>query len=241
MKALAPTVLLLVFSAASHSGFALPKTESSPSDTPATEAEMREAVRDVEQLTQTLQLGLKKYRQHLEAALYRQGYGVYHPLFRTSLNGFEQDQIDLDDLDEYKMGRFAFELTSAGITLNPDPFHDWSEIQKSLASFESRLNEARTVIARSHIIGPRAERNISRNEWLKLEKRWRSASLQAADLYEHAIAVRAVQFEGGEMVPARPTIRYIVGGGRYGVICGFGVCTSSPDTNNESRTDSLAH
>ena len=197
-------------------------------DKPATEAELRAAVDDINQLAHALQSGLKRYREHLLAALSQQGYGPYHPLFRTSLNGFEQDQIDLEDLDQFKMGAFAYMLQDMGTRLDPDPFSDWMEVQKNLAVFEIRMSNARRVVARTNIYVAHSDQNIQPDLLRKLRKHWLATAEQARNAYEHAMAVRAVKFEDGEIVPAPANVRRIFGGGRYAVICAFNVCTSQP-------------
>ena len=218
-------VLLPVYS------FSQPSRRWAEIDKPATEAELRTAIEDVEQLSHDLQSGLKRYRYHLLAALAQEGYGRYHPLFRTSLNGFQQDQIDLDDLDEFKMGEFAYTLQSAGILLDPDPFADWIEIQKRLEIFDTRLNNAWRVVARSNIFVVHNADNIPRDTLRKLRKHWAAILDQVTNAHEHAMAVRAVSFEHGDMLPTPPNVRRLFEGGRYVVICGFDVCTSQPDVH----------
>lgn len=202
---------------------------------PAGEADLRDAVQRAEELARDLEAGLKTYREHLKTVLYRLGYGPYHPLFRTRLNGFEQDQIDLEDLDAFKMGLFAFTLKSAGVRLDPDPFADWAELQKRLESFEPTMHAARRVVTQAGIFAVDSEANTSQEVFQKLRKRWRRAVRQATETYGHAIAVRPVLFEDGEMVPAPASVRYIPGGGRYAVVCAFGVCTSGPTNSDVNR------
>ena len=189
-----------------------------PATEAVSEADLDGAIQRVERLARDLEAGPKTYREHLHAALYKLGYGRHDPLFRTSLNGFEQDQIDLDDADEFKMGLFAFSLKSAGQALNPDPFDDWLDVQKLLESFEPTLEQARTVVARAGLVAVHSDRNIRLEAFHKLRKRWSAAMLQAMQAYEHALAIRAVLFHDGEMVPAPQTFRLILDGGRYAVV-----------------------
>ena len=202
-------------------------------DRPATEAELRSALADVDQLTRSLQDDLTRYRKHLQVALWRQGYGPYHPLFRTSLNGFEQDQIDLEDLDEFKMGELAYVLQDMGTALSPDPFCDWRKVQKSLAEFEERMNNARRVVARSNIFLADSDQNIPPGILRQLRKHWLVIEERATAVFEHAMAVRAVEFDDGEIVPMPANVRRIYGGGRYAVICAFSVCTTQPSAGGE--------
>lgn len=222
--------LLILFSVSSYSQ---PSRRWAEIDKPATEAELRTAIEDIGRLAHDLQTGLKRYRDHLLAALAQEGYGPYHPLFRTSLNGFEQDQIDLDDFDEFKMGEFAHSLQEMGTVLAPDPFADWREVQRNLVQFEARLNNAWRVVARSNIFEAQSDRNISRQSLRKLQKRWAATETQAINAHDHAMAVRAVEFQNGEAVSVPANVRRIFGGARYAVICAFSVCTSQPDRDDE--------
>jgi len=230
MKSLLLT--LMVFSLAGGPAYGLVQVERQPgyAEQLVTEAEFRDAVEHAEELARGLQIGLKSYHEHLLAAMQRQGYGPYHPLFRTSLNGFAQDQIDLEALDEFKMGQFAFALQRAGKLLAPDPFLDWVEVQKRLDGFEATMNDARRVVARTNIFDATSDQNISPEIFKKMRKRWRVAVRQAADAQAQAKAVRAVAFEHGEMIPAEPNIRLIPGGGRYAVVCALNVCGTSQPT-----------
>jgi hypothetical protein len=189
-----------------------------PATRAVSEADLDGAIQRVEQLARDLETGPKTYSVHLHRALYKLGYGRNDPLFRTSLNGFEQDQIDLDDADEFKMGAFAFSLKRAGQALNPDPFDDWLDVQKLIEAFEPTLEQSRTVMARAGIIVLHSDRNIRLDAFQKLRKRWSAAVFQAMQAYEHAMAIRAVLFSDGEMVPAPQNFRLILDGGRYAVI-----------------------
>lgn len=200
---------------------------------PVSEADFLDAIERVEELARDLEAGPKTYREHLQTALYKLGYGRYHPLFRTSLNGFEQDQIDLEDADEFKMGSFAFSLKSAGQPLHPDPFDDWVDVQRLIESFEPTMDDARKVVARAGIIAVNTTGNIRLEVFQKLRKRWSAAVAQAMQAYEHALAIRAVLFSDGEMVPAPETFRLIYDGGRYAVVCVFEACSSQPASNGD--------
>ena len=218
--------LSIIFSLPSAHALSQPERRWSDIEKPATEAELQVAVNDIEQLSRLLRAGLEKYRERLVAALWHQGYGPYHPLFRTSVNGFAQDQIDLEDLNEFKMGALAYRLQDAGTLLDPDPFAYWKEVQNNLAEFEKRIDNARRVVARSNIFDAHTGQNIPPKALRQLRKRWLVTVEQATNAYEHAMAVRAIDFQDGEIVPAAARIRRIFGGGRYGVICAFSVCTS---------------
>jgi hypothetical protein len=192
------------------------------------EADFREAIHQVEELAKGLETGPKTYREHLHTALYKLGYGLHHPLFRTSLNGFEQDQIDLEDADEYKMGSFAFSVRSAGQVLSPDPFDDWVGVQQRIDSFEPTMDSARRAVARTGTIAFNSAGNIPLEVFHKLNNRWRAAVVQATEAYEHALAIRAVLYSDGEMVPAPQSFKFLYDSGRYAVVCVFGACTSKP-------------
>jgi hypothetical protein len=185
---------------------------------PVSEADLRDAIQRVEELARDLEAGPKTYREHLQTALHKLGYSRYHPLFRTNLNGFEQSQIDLEDADEFRMGAFAFSLKSGGQPLNPDPFDDWVEVQKGIERFEPAMDEARKAVARAGTIAVNSTGNIRLEVFQKLRKRWSAAVVKAMQAYEHALAVRAVVFSDGKMVPAPETFRFIYDGGRYAVV-----------------------
>jgi hypothetical protein len=197
-----------------------------------TEAEFRSAVQNAEQLAHGLQAGLKKYGSDLQTGLQRQGYGPHHPLFRTKVNGFEQDQIDLDALDQFKRGRFALRLQRSGVTLEPDPFADWAEVQVWLDSFTAIMDQARSIVVRASVVAANTGEGIPIETYRALKKRWRAASDHVSDAYQQAMAVRAVEVRGGALMPVEATVRMIRGGGRYAVICLFQFCTSQPASPN---------
>jgi hypothetical protein len=201
---------------------------------PASEADFREEVQRVEQLAQGIAGGLKTYHEHLQTAMQKKGFGPYHPLFRTHINGFLIDQIDLEDSDEYKRGSFALSLKTAGQPLDPDPFGDWLAVQKSLDGFEATMDNARMVMARADLFVANGKANIPRDIFQQLRKRWRAAAGQAMDAYDHATAIRAVFYIDGKTVHAPQSYRFIRGGVRYGVMCAFGVCSpQSAEANDE--------
>jgi hypothetical protein len=113
-----------------------------------------------------------------------------------------------------------------GTLLDPNPFADWKEVLKNLAEFDAKIDNARRVITRSNIFDAHSGQNIPPKVLRQLRKHWLVTVEQATNAYEHAMAVRAVDFEDGEIVPAAPKVRRIFGGGRYGVICAYNVCTS---------------
>ncbi len=191
---------------------------------PVSEAELRNAIQRVEQLAESLQT--RTYREELRDALRKLGYGEHDPLFRTSLNGFEEREIDLDDADEFKRGAFAFGLRSAGHVLSPDPFDGWIEVQKQIDAFEPTMAGARRIVARGSVLAADTAGSIPLDVFRKLSKRWRAAVSRATEAYEHALAIRAVEYNDGELIPAQQSFRYIFDGGRYAVICAMDACSS---------------
>jgi hypothetical protein len=189
-----------------------------------TEAAFREAVEHTEQLGNDLRSTLKIYERDLRAALFHLGYGPHHPIFRTSLNGFYQSDIDLDDLGEFKMGRFAFELRSRGTQLTPDPFVAWAEVQKQLDRFQATMESARRVVTRAHVLDAASDGNIPAEAFRKLTSRWRAVVNRASDAHEHAAAVHPVEFQGGVMVPAEQSIRMYSGGTAFAALCRKSTC-----------------
>lgn len=191
---------------------------------PVSAAAMREAVERVEQITKDLQAGLKTYHQQLLGSMFKLGYGQYHPVFSTRVNGFETRPFDLEDFNEFKMGRLAFDLKSQGTELMPDPFIAWANVQQHLSAFNDILDKARRVVVRTSIVDANSSQNIPDEDFRKLMNRWRAAVKRATDQYEHAIAVRPVQYEKGVMVPSPPSIRWSSGGTNAATICGAGIC-----------------
>lgn len=228
MKPVVLTLTFVLITARLEGSEERPSTDTAQS---ATEAEFRTAVENVEQLARGLQAGVKLYSNDLHTAMQRKGYGPHHPLFRTKVDGFEQDQIDLDSLDQFKMGRFAFGLQSSGVLLEPDPFTAWAEVQMWLDSFTAVMDPARKVVARTSLVAANTSQSVPLETFRALSKRWRAAVQQVVDAYEHAMAVRAVEIREGAMIPVEATVR-MLGGGRYAVICAFRICTSQPTNSN---------
>lgn len=205
---------------------------------PVSEADFLSAIQRVENLARDLETGPKIYREHLQQALYKLGYGPHHPLFRTSLNGFEQDEIDLEDADAFKMGSFAFSLKSTGQPLTPDPFDDWPAVQNRLDNFQPTLDASRRVASQTDVFAAGSTQNIRLDVFNKLRKRWRAAVIRAIEAYEHALAVRAVQYKDGAMVPAPQTLRFIYEGGRYAAICPSSGCINQRPTGSVDNANS---
>lgn len=198
---------------------------------PVSETDFRNAIQRVEELAELLQA--TRYREELREALRKLGYGEHDPLFRTSLNGFEQRQIDLDDADEFKRGSFAFSLRNAGQILTPDPFDGWIKVQKQIDAFEPTMSGARRIVARGSVLAANTGGNIPIDVFRKLSKRWRDAVSKATEAYEHALAIRAVEYSDGELTPAPQNFRFILDGGRYAVICAMATCSSPSDHGPE--------
>jgi hypothetical protein len=191
---------------------------------PVSEEALRESVAHVEQMSKDLQAGLKTYHQQLLVSMFKLGYGQYHPVFSTRVNGFETRPFNLEDFAEFKMGRLAFDLRSQGTQLVPDPFLVWADVQRLIDDFNDTIDNARRVVVRTSIVDSNSSQNIPDEDFRKLMSRWRAAVKRANDQYEHALAVRAVLYEKGELVPAPPTIKWSSGGTNAATICGFGIC-----------------
>jgi hypothetical protein len=195
------------------------------------EAELRDAVQTAEKFSRDLRTELKRYHEHLLTALYRLGLGEHHPLFRTNIDGFSTDEIDLEALDEYKMGRVAYQLKSDGAKLEPDPFADWAEVQNLMDDFRVTMDHARHVVASADVMDVRhgvgSAGNLAPGTYKKLLNRWRAANITASEAYDQAKAIRAVRFEDGIMVAAEPNVLAIPGAGPYVRACAFKVCSSA--------------
>ncbi len=191
-----------------------------------TETELRDAVQTTEALAQNLRVSLQTYRKHLISALFRLGYPPTHPIFCTKLDGLSETQIDLDALDEYKMGQFAFDLVSQGTRLTPDPFVDWARVQTFLDAYAKTTSAARKVVTHAGIVDVDSPSNIPSDTFRKLQNRWRSAIRRAGDSYDYAKAVAAVRYENGEMLSAPLTLRHTSDTGAFTLACGFGMCSN---------------
>jgi hypothetical protein len=213
---LKPLLLFLI-------AFLLPATAG---QTAATEAEFRDAVQVTEDFARQFRSSLKTYHDHLLSALYRLGYSPFHPLFRTMLDGFSVNQIDLEALDEFKMGRLAFQLRSQGTPLAPDPFVDWAQVQNYLEKYPKTIDPARRIAARADILDAASPSNIPPDVFRKLMSRWRSAIRGASESYDRARAVAAVRFQNGVMVPSEANVRALPDAGAYASACGSGMCSN---------------
>ena len=75
---------------------------------PTTEAEFRDAINGVEQLTRDLRQNLALYQEHLQRAMEIYGRGFYDPDYRQRLPGFDQDIRTGDSAQTEKIKRGVF-------------------------------------------------------------------------------------------------------------------------------------
>jgi hypothetical protein len=82
---------------------------------------------------------LGAYQEHLQRAMDIYGQGFYDPAYHQKLAGFDQDIRTGDPSQSEKIKRavFASMLMTAGVHLDPDPLHDWAEVEKSLDQLRS--------------------------------------------------------------------------------------------------------
>jgi len=158
---------------------------------PVTEAEIRSAIGNVEELSRTLQEHRATYQAHLKSALRSYGQGFQDPVLGGKLEGFDGD-IQTGELDQTEMAKlriFACLIRTAGIRLDPDLIREWDAVQRLIDSYSSRVDRASAVIARSNVYVAR-EQNIPEGTLRKLKSEWRAVLRRAEDERGRAEAIR---------------------------------------------------
>lgn len=114
---------------------------SVPSHHPATEAELRDGITQTENLNRDLREKLAVYQEHLHRALETYGHGFLDPDNHLSLPGFDEDirTGNPAHTEEIRRAVFASVLVTSGVHLDPDPLHDWAEVEKDLNQYESLI------------------------------------------------------------------------------------------------------
>src|SRR5712691_10049616 len=203
----------------------------SPGDTPqlqpnrhaqVTEAEVRSALQDVEELASHLQYELKSYRERLKQARERYGRGFNDPAYKQKLAGFDQDiqTGDLDETEQMKAALFAAMMNTAGVRLDPDPFRYWAEIEKDLARYDGRIDNARDLMAQANTFNVKSEENIPSKVLRKLKSQWLAALKQAEKQRQKAEAARPARLRPNQIFEVRaidgPNLHFRVFGVEFG-------------------------
>jgi len=164
------------------------------SNSPAvvTEAEVRGALQDVEELAYEIQFELKSYHATLKQARDRYGRGFNNPAYKQRLAGFDLDiqTTDLDQTEKMKAALFAAMINTAGVHLDPDPFRYWASIEKDLDSYDGRIDKARDLMARANMFDVKSEENIPWKVLRKFRSEWLASLKQAEKLHQRADSAR---------------------------------------------------
>ena len=165
-----------------------------------TEAEFRDAVNRVEQLTRSLREDIALYQEHLQRAMKIYGRGFSDPGYPQRLPGFDQDirTGDIAQTEKIKRGVFASILITSGVHLDPDPLHDWAEVEKSLDRYPPLLDKASSLNAGSNILDASSHDNMSAETVQRLKSRWQAAARQAEQERTTVASLRPTKLGRGQ-------------------------------------------
>ena len=157
-----------------------------------TEAEVRGALQDVEELGSQLQFELKFFHEKLKQARERYGRGFNDPAYKQRLAGFDPDiqTGDVDQTEKLKAALFSAMMNTAGVRLDPDPFGYWAEIEKDLDRYDGGIDKARDLMARANIFDVKSEENIPWTVLRKFKSEWLAALKQAEKLHHRVETAR---------------------------------------------------
>jgi len=200
-------LLVLLFGGTSSAQDSQP---ASSADTPefqpkpraqVSEAEVRDALNDVEDLAAHLQYELTSYQERLKQARQLYGRGFHDPNYKQKLEGFDQDiqSRDPDQTEKMKLALFAAMMNTAGVRLDPDPFGYWAEIEKDLARYDGRIDKARDLMTRANMFDVKSEENIPSKVLRKLKSRWLTVLKQVENQCERAEAERPARLRPNQI------------------------------------------
>jgi hypothetical protein len=91
------------------------------------------------------------YQEHLQRSMELYGHGFYDPDYQEKVPAFDQDIRTGNPTQTEKIKRemFASILMTSGVHLDPDPLHDWAEIEKILTRFPMAANQKERELAES--------------------------------------------------------------------------------------------
>jgi len=169
--------------------FCVPTSGQTP--IPITEAEIRAAIGNVDELSRTLQRNLGTYQTHLKRALKSYGQGFHDPVLGRKLEGFDVDiqTGELDQTEMTKLAIFACLIRTAGIRLDPDLIWEWDAVQGLLDTYASRIDRANAVLARTNLYVAGAQ-NVPVATLRQLKNEWRAVLEKAEDERSRAEAAR---------------------------------------------------
>ena len=107
---------------------------------------------------------------------------------------------------------------TAGVHLDPDPLHDWAEVEKSLATSQSILERGKSLSVESSIRDATSGR--SSDTLRGLRDRWQSAARQAEQERDAAASLRPTKLTQGQTFAGHATkgmnLRFTVFGIEFG-------------------------
>src|SRR5580704_5027471 len=94
---------------------------------------------------------LATYPEHLQQAMETYGHGFSDPSYPQKVPSFDQDIRTGNPTQTEKIKRevFASILMTSGVRLDPDPLHDWAEIEKILTSLPVAVDQKERELAES--------------------------------------------------------------------------------------------
>jgi len=189
---------------------------------PVTEAEVRQALSDIENFTRDVNIAVKTYQENLKAAMETYGRGLYDQGHHRKISGFGDDLAtgDPEQTEKLKLALFACMLQTAHVRLDPDPLRYWAEIERRLAGYPALMENAREQLARANIFVASSSDNIPPNVLKKLRSHWRAVANQAERARDHARMMRPVELESGQTFSAKategPNLRFNLFGVQFG-------------------------
>jgi len=169
--------------------FSVPSSCQTP--VPITEAEIRAAIGNVDELARNLQKNRETYQAHLKRALKSYGQGFHDPVLGRKLDGFDVDiqTGELDQTEMTKLAIFASLIRTAGIRLDPDLIREWDAVQSLLDTYASGINEASAVLAQTNLYVVGAQ-SVPDATLRKLKREWRAILEKAERERSRAEAAR---------------------------------------------------
>ena len=170
-----------------------------------TEAEVRGALQDVEELASQIQFELKSYHERLKQARDRYGRGFNNPAYKQRLAGFDLDiqTTDVDQTEKMKAALFAVMINTAGVRLDPDPFRSWVSIERDLDSYDRRIDKTRDLMARANMFDVKSEENIPWKVLRKFKSEWLAALKQAEKLQQRTETARPALLRPNQIFEVR--------------------------------------
>jgi hypothetical protein len=97
-----------------------------------------------------------------------------------------------------KVAVFAAMMKTAGVQLDPDPFHYWEQVEERLDSYQTTIDSARDLMTQTNVFRSIGGENIPPKALQRLRRQWRAAALQAERARDHAQMARPRELKSGE-------------------------------------------